>query len=203
MYRENLYIVKTLKEFQYIDEDGKDQGANGKAHNSPFTPTPFQEREKPSSKKKTDSNFLFFSVRQKAKDITSLLLDEKRMKSQRATRKDMRSRMAGERPEGGRERSNSRPQPNNNNDGDLQAAIEASKKSAEEEARRNRADQDLEEAMRLSREEDERRRRELAANGNSDLFDEQRQSVFYFPFSSLLVTFLSYILMKRLVVCFS
>jgi hypothetical protein len=27
--RENLYIVKTLKEFQYIDEDGKDQGANG------------------------------------------------------------------------------------------------------------------------------------------------------------------------------
>ncbi|GAA5995121.1 hypothetical protein JCM5350_002772 [Sporobolomyces pararoseus] len=142
-FRENLYIVKTLKEFQYIDEDGKDQGAN---------------------------------VRQKAKDITSLLLDEKRMKSQRATRKDMRSRMAGERPEGGRERSNSRPQPNNNNDGDLQAAIEASKKSAEEEARRNRADQDLEEAMRLSREEDERRRRELAANGNSDLFDEQRQN---------------------------
>lgn len=28
-FRENLYIVKTLKEFQYIDEDGKDQGANG------------------------------------------------------------------------------------------------------------------------------------------------------------------------------
>lgn len=141
-FRENLYIVKTLKEFQYIDEDGKDQGAN---------------------------------VRQKAKDITSLLLDEKRMKSQRATRKDMRSRMAGERPET-RERSHSRPAPPSNADGDLQAAIEASKRSAEEEARRNRADNDLEEAMRLSREEDERRRRELAANGNSDLFDEQRQN---------------------------
>lgn len=27
--RDNLYIVKTLKEFQYIDEDGKDQGSNG------------------------------------------------------------------------------------------------------------------------------------------------------------------------------
>jgi hypothetical protein len=27
--RENLYIVKTLKEFQLIDEDGKDQGSNG------------------------------------------------------------------------------------------------------------------------------------------------------------------------------
>lgn len=27
--RDNLYIVKTLKEFQFIDEDGKDQGSNG------------------------------------------------------------------------------------------------------------------------------------------------------------------------------
>ncbi|KAJ3294588.1 hypothetical protein HK104_003483 [Borealophlyctis nickersoniae] len=26
--RENLYIIKTLKEFQFIDEEGKDQGAN-------------------------------------------------------------------------------------------------------------------------------------------------------------------------------
>ncbi|KAF9923675.1 hypothetical protein BGZ65_008732, partial [Modicella reniformis] len=26
--RENVYIVKTLKEFQYLDEDGKDQGSN-------------------------------------------------------------------------------------------------------------------------------------------------------------------------------
>lgn len=28
-FRENLYIIKTLKEFQYIDEEGRDQGANG------------------------------------------------------------------------------------------------------------------------------------------------------------------------------
>lgn len=28
--KDNVYIVKTLKEFQYIDEDGKDQGSNGK-----------------------------------------------------------------------------------------------------------------------------------------------------------------------------
>jgi len=25
----NLYVVKTLTEFQYIDEENKDQGANG------------------------------------------------------------------------------------------------------------------------------------------------------------------------------
>ena len=27
-FKDNLYIIKTLKEFQYLDEEGKDQGAN-------------------------------------------------------------------------------------------------------------------------------------------------------------------------------
>src|SRR5580693_5023692 len=27
-FRDNIYIIKTLKEFQYVDEYGKDQGAN-------------------------------------------------------------------------------------------------------------------------------------------------------------------------------
>ncbi|KAI9228812.1 MAG: epsin 2-like protein, partial [Piptocephalis tieghemiana] len=27
--RENLYIIKTLREFQHLDEDGRDQGQNG------------------------------------------------------------------------------------------------------------------------------------------------------------------------------
>ncbi|GAA5894302.1 hypothetical protein JCM5296_005132 [Sporobolomyces johnsonii] len=148
-FRENLYIVKTLKEFQYIDEFGKDQGAN---------------------------------VRQKAKDITNLLLDEKRMKSQRANRKDMRNRMAGERTDRDRERDSSssgaRPRPTNGEGGDrdLQAAIEASKRTAQDEARRAQGDRDLEEAMRLSKEEDERRRRELEANGGGGLFDDQQQN---------------------------
>ncbi|GAA5857117.1 hypothetical protein JCM8547_007969 [Rhodosporidiobolus lusitaniae] len=143
-FRENLYIVKTLKEFQYIDETGKDQGAN---------------------------------VRQKAKDISNLLLDEKRMKSQRATRKDMRNRMAGERSDSDRDRQRERPSRSTppNGDADLQAAIEASKREAEDQARRNQGDKDLEEAMRLSREDEERRQRELAANGGGGLFDDQQQ----------------------------
>lgn len=33
--RENVYIVKTLKEFQYVDEYGKDQGANGAFASTP------------------------------------------------------------------------------------------------------------------------------------------------------------------------
>lgn len=32
--RDNIYIVKTLQEFQYIDEDGRDQGLSGLPHSS-------------------------------------------------------------------------------------------------------------------------------------------------------------------------
>jgi len=59
-FRDNVYIIKTLKEFQYIDDDGKDQGAN---------------------------------VRQKAKDITNLRLDESRLREERRARASMRDRM--------------------------------------------------------------------------------------------------------------
>ena len=52
-FKDNLYVIKTLKEFQYIDEDGKDQGGN---------------------------------VRAKAKDITSLLQDEGRLRTERRAR---------------------------------------------------------------------------------------------------------------------
>jgi epsin len=27
-FQDNIYIIKSLSEFQYVDEDGKDQGAN-------------------------------------------------------------------------------------------------------------------------------------------------------------------------------
>jgi epsin len=105
------------------------------------------------------------------------------MKNQRATRKDMRNRMAGERgdDEGRRERP-SRASPPAGGDSDLQRAIEASKRSAEDEGRRNQDEGDLEKAMRLSREEEERRQRELAANGGGGLFDDQQQQqcVFFF-----------------------
>lgn len=57
-----MYIIKTLKEFVYVDEDGKDLGSN---------------------------------VRQKAKDITNLLMDEDRLRSERRSRGAMRDRMLG------------------------------------------------------------------------------------------------------------
>jgi len=31
--RQNIYIIKTLREFQYVDEEGRDVGQNGTLHN--------------------------------------------------------------------------------------------------------------------------------------------------------------------------
>jgi len=143
-FRENHYVVKTLKEFVHIDDQGKDQGIN---------------------------------VRQKAKDISALLTDEERLRSQRKTRANMRDRMEGNvRPAEYEPPRN--PPPGRSEDSELQRAIEASKRSAEEEQSRNAPrsaprDDDLEEALRLSREEDERRRR----NGDDSvaLFDDGLQ----------------------------
>jgi len=63
-----LTVHRTLKEFVYVDETGKDVGAN---------------------------------VRQKAKDITNLLQDEDRLRSERRSRGDMRDRMLGNLAESG------------------------------------------------------------------------------------------------------
>jgi len=160
-FRENLYIVKTLKEFVYVDEDGKDQGQN---------------------------------VRQKAKDITSLLMDEARLKEARRTRANMRERLAGGQtdvtvpdeflaPRAGRS-SRSTPQPDRQRrqgstreDEDLRRAIEESKRTAENDGRpkqSNNGDEDLEKALRLSREEDEKRKRMMESS--SALFDEQQEA---------------------------
>ena len=34
--RKNVYIIKTLREFQYVDEEGRDVGQNGWSANLPF-----------------------------------------------------------------------------------------------------------------------------------------------------------------------
>lgn len=164
-----MYIIKTLKEFQYIDEFGKDQGANGDYLNQPTSPplisplTPATPIPPP-------------AVRQKAKDITNLLLDERRMRDQRKNREHMRDRMQGDAPRPA-QRQRAHTTGATGRDSDMEAAIAASKRSAEQEAARGRRTQDeddLERALRLSREEDEKRKRELAAQNGGSLFDDQQ-----------------------------
>lgn len=59
--KENIFAIQTLKDFQYIDRDGKDQGIN---------------------------------VREKSKQLVSLLKDDERLKTERAQALKTKERMA-------------------------------------------------------------------------------------------------------------
>ncbi|KAL2879178.1 hypothetical protein SGCOL_005603 [Colletotrichum sp. CLE4] len=149
--RQSIYIIKTLREFQYIDEDGRDVGQN---------------------------------VRVAAKELTSLILDEERLRAERSDRKSWKSRVTGLEEFAPQHTSPTQPRVrrrmSNEDDTEYRLAIEASKHQ-EEEDRRKRAgrgaheteDDDLAKAIKLSKEEDERRRREMEDSNNASLlFDD-------------------------------
>ncbi|KAI0674006.1 hypothetical protein C8Q78DRAFT_969052 [Trametes maxima] len=144
---DNLYEIKTLREFQYIDEDGKDEGAN---------------------------------VRQKAKDITNLLMDKKQLYQERRIRSQMWDRLKGQ-GKGAEDDTDARRKRATNgasreeDDEELRRAIEESKRTAEQE-RATAEDKDLERAIRLSQEEEEQRKLSLIEQQNAAaLFDDTNQ----------------------------
>ncbi|KAG1350442.1 hypothetical protein G6F62_003271 [Rhizopus arrhizus] len=141
--KENIYVVKTLKEFQHVDETGKDVGAN---------------------------------VRQKAKDITNLLMDDNRLREERQQRQSMRDRMANvgdylnetvRQIDGNQDRYD--------DEAELKRALAESKRLAEEEASNNRqGDDDLEKAIQLSQQEalekEKKEREKLERENAQNLF---------------------------------
>ncbi|KAM7202482.1 putative enth domain containing protein [Rhypophila sp. PSN 637] len=152
--RQNVFIIKTLREFQYIDEDGKDVGQN---------------------------------VRVAAKELTSLILDEERLRAERSDRRTWKSRVHGldeyapqhhEPPAPRRERPR-RQDFAEDEDAEYRLALEASKVQEEEDRKKRESrqtdvdDDDLAKAIKLSKEEEERRRRELEDNNATSLFDDE------------------------------
>ncbi|QSZ30751.1 hypothetical protein DSL72_000309 [Monilinia vaccinii-corymbosi] len=151
--RKNLYIIKTLREFQYIDEDGRDVGQN---------------------------------VRVSAKELTSLILDEDRLRAERADRKNWKSRVTGldefAEPSDAQPRRQRphRAQRADEEDAEYRLAIEASKYQEEEDRKKRESrkgggepdDDDLAKALKLSQEEEELRRRELEEQNAHSLFDD-------------------------------
>lgn len=141
--KDNLYIIKTLREFLYFDDSGRDQGA---------------------------------AIRAKAKELTSLIMDDERLREERMNRSAARRR----RRRGSRSRrvpsedrvSGSRRTPPSVDD-EIARALEESRLTAEEDERRRKAqagsDEDLRRAMALS-EEEERYRAQQNQNNNI-LFD--------------------------------
>ncbi|XP_066539083.1 epsin-1 isoform X2 [Hoplias malabaricus] len=140
--RENIYAVQTLKDFQYIDRDGKDQGVN---------------------------------VREKAKQLVTLLKDEERLREERIHALKTKEKMtqtscASSAPSApglgglhsGPESDQAWPQSTGEEDLQLQLALAMSKEEAEQKSVGPLEDADLRYALSLSKEahqEEERLRR--------------------------------------------
>lgn len=156
-FRDNVYIIKTLKEFQYIDEEGKDQGANVR------------------QKAKDITNLLQDEGR---------LREERRS---RAHMRDRMIRGGGASPTDEDEDASRRrrgPPPNgrgkDRDEDELRKAIEESKRSlAEEQAKKGALtaeERDLQQAIKLSEEEEARRRNAVDDSNASALFDDHNQA---------------------------
>lgn len=147
-------MIKTLREFQHIDDEERDQGAN---------------------------------VRQKAKDITNMILDKQRLFRERASRAKMHGRSSGETDDGApalpprprrRELRDGAQRAAEDEEDELRRAIEESRRSAAME-RATAEDLDLARAIKMSEEEAERQKK-LAAQSSAPLFDQGQQQYVYF-----------------------
>ncbi|XP_051262010.1 epsin-1 isoform X2 [Dicentrarchus labrax] len=136
--RENIYAVQTLKDFQYIDRDGKDQGVN---------------------------------VREKAKQLVTLLKDEERLRVERIHALKTKEKMAqtssaSSAPSapsiggslsvgsqsGGADPEQAWPQSSGEEDLQLQLALAMSKEEAEQTSKDPLEDAEIRYAITLSKE---------------------------------------------------
>ncbi|XP_073780954.1 epsin-1 isoform X17 [Danio rerio] len=132
--RENIYAVQTLKDFQYIDRDGKDQGVN---------------------------------VREKAKQLVTLLKDEERLREERIHALKTKEKMAQTSSGGGGVHSGADsdqawPQSSGEEDLQLQLALAMSKEEAEQTTHDPLEDAEIRYALTISQEthqQEERLRR--------------------------------------------
>lgn len=155
-FRDNIYIIKTLKEFQYIDEYGKDQGANVR------------------QKAKDITNLLQDEGR---------LREERRSRAHMRDRLTGGSKADGDNlgdfnpPRGPRPGTNSKRNNANANaeDDELNRAIELSKRTLAEEESRKKEENDLQKAIKLSEEEEAKRKKALEDANARSLFDDNQQ----------------------------
>lgn len=132
----------------------------------------------------------FRPVRVAAKELTSLILDEERLRAERSDRRTWKSRVTGlegeefapqsSDPSQSRQRQRERRPANDEEDAEYRLALEASKYQEEEDRRKresrqnnNDDDDDLAKAIKLSKEEEERRRRDLDGSNAASLFDDE------------------------------
>lgn len=161
-FRDNIYIVKTLKEFQYVDEYSKDQGANVRQKAKDITNL-LQDEGRLREERNTRANMRDRMVRG-----GSGMYDE--------PEDENAQRRSGHAPPSGPPL----PRRSNREDDELSRAIEASKKSLAEEQAKNGVlsaeEQDLMKAIKLSEEEEAKRTKQLDDANAKSLFDDQSQA---------------------------
>lgn len=117
-FRDNMYVVKTLREFQYIDEAGKDQGANVRQKAKDITNL-LQDEARLREERRGRSN-----MRDRMSGMPPPSNDFEDDEGRRRRRAEEERRRARQ----------------NNEDDELRKAIEESKRMAKEEQDRIRAE---------------------------------------------------------------
>ncbi|TDL23368.1 ENTH-domain-containing protein [Rickenella mellea] len=159
-FKENIYIIKTLKEFQYVDDHEKDEGANVR-HKAKDITNLLQDDER---------------LRNERKNHTSM---HGRLNDGHPTNEsdfERAARGGGQGTPNKPERGRVPPGIGEGDDDDFKKAIAASKRTAAEEKNRQREESEIEKAMRLSREEEAQRLKALEDSNSRGLFDEQREA---------------------------
>ncbi|KAL8304475.1 hypothetical protein RB601_007187 [Gaeumannomyces tritici] len=156
--KQNIYIIRTLREFQYVDEDGRDVGQNVRVAAKELTALLGDEER-----------------------LRAERSDRRTWKS-RVTGLDEYGPHQQQEPHPGPSRApRERPaRQTDEDDAEYRLALEASKYQEEEDRRKRESrqthesdDDDLAKAIKLSKEEEERRRRELESSTNTtSIFDE-------------------------------
>jgi epsin len=155
-FRDNIYVIKTLKEFQYFDEYGKDQGANVR------------------QKAKDITNLLTDEARLRQERRSRAHMRDRMLGQEGAEEEDDENNQRREGP--ATSPAPRRPGAGGGaNDEELRRAIEASKRSLAEEQARGAEERELEQAIKLSEEEEARRAKALLDANNQALFDDQHQ----------------------------
>ncbi|KAH8980158.1 ENTH-domain-containing protein [Lactarius hatsudake] len=144
-FRDNIYIIKTLKEFQFVDEYGKDQGANVR------------------QKAKDITNLLTDEARLRQERLSRANMRD-RMLGQPEQEEGSNE------PPVPRGDENHARRARGAGDDELRRAIEESKRTLAAEQARGVEDADLARAIKLSEEEEARRKATVTDSGS--LFDE-------------------------------
>lgn len=156
-FRDNIYVVKTLKEFQYMDEDGKDQGANVRQKAKDITNL-LQDDSRLRDERRARAHMRDRMIRGTSDDPGEI-------GDENTQRRDIGGNpstngLAGKRP--------------NRDEEELRKAIEESKKSLAQD-RVTAEQRDLERAIRMSQEEEDQRKKQVADSASS-LFDDTNQT---------------------------